>query len=119
MGLANWSVRHDLSITLTHFVCKCIQIYAVIACTPIGVASLLAATILKSCSIISLLKALALYVATVIGGFLIHSTILLPLTLMVLSQNNPIKVIKYVVAAPPSLMFKRFDLAKKVQLVVG
>ncbi|KAG0602013.1 hypothetical protein M758_11G154600 [Ceratodon purpureus] len=69
-------------------------IYAVIACTPIGVASLLASTILKSCSIISLLKALALYVATVLGGFIIHSTILLPITLMVLSQNNPFKVIK-------------------------
>lgn len=52
-------------------------IYAVIACTPIGVASLLASTILKSCSIISLLKALALYVATVLGGFLIHSFVLL------------------------------------------
>lgn len=69
-------------------------IYAVIACTPIGVASLLASTILKSCSIISLLKALALYVATVLGGFLIHSFVLLPLTLIVLSQNNPIKVIR-------------------------
>lgn len=69
-------------------------IYAVIACTPIGVASLLAGTILKSCSIISLLKALALYVATVLGGFVIHATILLPITLIVLSRNNPFKVIK-------------------------
>jgi Na+/H+-dicarboxylate symporter len=51
---------------------------------------------LKSCSIISLLKALALYVATVLGGFVIHATILLPITLMVLSRNNPFKVIKYV-----------------------
>lgn len=71
------------------------QIYVVIACTPIGVASLLASTILKSCSIISLLKALALYVVTVLGGFVIHSTILLPITLIVLSQNNPFKVLRY------------------------
>lgn len=72
----------------------CAQIYAVIACTPVGIASLLASTILKSCSLITLLKALALYVATVLGGFLIHTSVLLPLTLLILSQQNPIKVFK-------------------------
>lgn len=69
-------------------------IYVVIACTPIGIASLLTSTILKSCSIITLLKSLALYVGTVIGGFVIHSLVLLPLTLMVLSQSNPLKVLR-------------------------
>nr|XP_024363269.1 excitatory amino acid transporter 4-like isoform X2 [Physcomitrium patens] len=41
-------------------------IYMVIAVTPLGVASLLASTILKSCSLVELIKALALYVGTVI-----------------------------------------------------
>lgn len=69
-------------------------IYMVIAMTPIGVASLLASTILKSCSLVELIKALALYVTTVIVGFGLHSCVVIPTVVFLLSQRNPLKVFR-------------------------
>lgn len=69
-------------------------IYMVIAVTPLGVASLLASTILKSCSLVELIKALALYVGTVIVGFGLHSCVVIPTVVFVLSQQNPFKIFR-------------------------
>lgn len=69
-------------------------IYMVIAMTPIGVASLLASTILKSCSLLELVKALALYVTTVIVGFGLHSCVVIPTVVFLLSQRNPFNIVR-------------------------
>ncbi|EFJ06448.1 hypothetical protein SELMODRAFT_430694 [Selaginella moellendorffii] len=55
-------------------------ILGVIAFTPFGVASLACKTLLKACNVFHLLKALGVDVGTVIGGFLLHSLAVLPLT---------------------------------------
>ena len=72
-----------------------LQIYMVIAMTPIGVASLLASTILKSCNLLELVKALALYVSTVIVGLGLHSCVVIPTVVFLLSRQNPLKVFRY------------------------
>ncbi|MCO5569589.1 hypothetical protein L7F22_023305 [Adiantum nelumboides] len=69
-------------------------VFAVILFTPVGVASLIAKTILNACSISVLLKSLGLYIATVLSGLLIHATIILPTTLFLLSGRNPAGVFK-------------------------
>ncbi|KAG0584743.1 hypothetical protein KC19_3G231300 [Ceratodon purpureus] len=69
-------------------------IYMVIAMTPIGVASLLASTILKSCNLLELVKALLLYVTTVIVGFGLHSCVVIPTVVFLLSQQNPLKIFR-------------------------
>jgi len=69
-------------------------IYMVIAMTPIGVASLLASTILKSCSLLELIKALALYVTTVLVGFGLHSCVVIPTVVFLLSRRNPLNVFR-------------------------
>jgi Na+/H+-dicarboxylate symporter len=71
----------------------------VIAMTPIGVASLLASTILKSCSLVELVKALALYVGTVIVGFGLHSCVVIPTVVFLLSQQNPLKIFRYAIVS--------------------
>ncbi|EFJ34670.1 hypothetical protein SELMODRAFT_438697 [Selaginella moellendorffii] len=69
-------------------------IFVVVMFTPVGVASLIAGTILKACNAVHLLKSLGFYMATVLGGFFIHSTLVLPLTVFLLSRQNPLKVFK-------------------------
>ena len=70
------------------------QIYIVIYCTPIGIASLIAKTILSACAITHLLKALALYLGTVFAGFAIHGLIVLPIILLILARVNPLGTIR-------------------------
>ncbi|KAI5069509.1 hypothetical protein GOP47_0016140 [Adiantum capillus-veneris] len=62
--------------------------------TPVGVASLIAKTILNACSIHLLLKSLGLYIVTVLSGLVIHSFIILPLTVFILSRRNPVRVFR-------------------------
>ncbi|EFJ37026.1 hypothetical protein SELMODRAFT_403919 [Selaginella moellendorffii] len=69
-------------------------IFAVITLTPIGVASLTANALLKACDVFRLLKALGLFVGTVLGGLMLHSLILLPLMVMLLSRRNPFNALK-------------------------
>ncbi|KAJ7207655.1 hypothetical protein O6H91_Y483000 [Diphasiastrum complanatum] len=69
-------------------------IFAVITCTPIGVASLIASTILKACKVVHLLKALGLFISTVLVGFFIHSLLILPLTVVLLSKRSPLKIFR-------------------------
>ncbi|XP_024525560.1 excitatory amino acid transporter 4 isoform X1 [Selaginella moellendorffii] len=69
-------------------------IFAVITLTPIGVASLTASALLKACDVFRLLKALGLFVGTVLGGLMLHSLILLPLMVMLLSRRNPFNALK-------------------------
>ncbi|BBM98413.1 hypothetical protein MPTK1_1g13310 [Marchantia polymorpha subsp. ruderalis] len=69
-------------------------ILAVIAFTPVGVASLIASTILNACNLGGLLKALGLYVGTVLAGFFVHSLVVLPTTLIILSGQNPVKAFR-------------------------
>ncbi|CAM6128540.1 unnamed protein product [Calypogeia fissa] len=69
-------------------------IRCVIAFAPIGVASLIAATILKACNLGGLLKALGLYVGTVLSGFFVHAVVVLPLTMFILSRQNPFRAFK-------------------------
>ncbi|EFJ08737.1 hypothetical protein SELMODRAFT_428676 [Selaginella moellendorffii] len=68
-------------------------ILGVIAFSPFGVASLACKTLLKACNVFHLLKALGVDVGTVIGGFLLHSLVVLPLTVVLLSQKNPFKLL--------------------------
>eukprot|EP00250_Pteridium_aquilinum_P018171 c23976_g2_i2 orf=504-1859(-) len=72
---------------------------AVILCTPVGVASLIAKTILNACSISLLLKSLGLYIVTVLSGLLIHSIVILPITVFLLSRRNPARVFRSFVPA--------------------
>lgn len=69
-------------------------VLAVILVTPVGVASLIAKTILNACSIGLLLKSLGLYIVTVLSGLLIHSIVVLPFTVFLLSRQNPIQVFR-------------------------
>ncbi|KAI5074513.1 hypothetical protein GOP47_0010474 [Adiantum capillus-veneris] len=69
-------------------------VFAVILFTPVGVASLIAKTILNACSISLLLKSLGLYIVTVLSGLLIHSIIVLPTTVFLLSGRNPARVFR-------------------------
>ncbi|XP_024540264.1 neutral amino acid transporter B(0) isoform X3 [Selaginella moellendorffii] len=70
-------------------------IFAVITLTPIGVASLTANALLKACDVFRLLKALGLFVGTVLGGLMLHSLILLPLMVMLLSRRNPFNALNF------------------------
>ncbi|EIE22044.1 Sodium:dicarboxylate symporter [Coccomyxa subellipsoidea C-169] len=70
------------------------MIYLVIYCTPVGIASLIAQTILKACNITALLKSLGLYVGTILIGFGIHAFVALPLTIFILTRINPYRVMK-------------------------
>lgn len=74
-------------------------VFAVIMFTPVGVASLIAKTILNACSISLLVKALGLYIVTVLSGLLIHSLIILPITVFLLSGRNPVRVFRSFVPA--------------------
>ncbi|MCO5546782.1 hypothetical protein L7F22_000218 [Adiantum nelumboides] len=69
-------------------------VFVVILVTPVGVASLIAKTILNACSIHLLLKSLGLYIVTVLSGLLIHSFVILPLTVFILSRQNPVRVFR-------------------------
>ncbi|KAG6557518.1 hypothetical protein Mapa_000792 [Marchantia paleacea] len=69
-------------------------IFLVILITPIGIASWIATTILKACSITHLLKSLGLFVVTVLTSLALHFFIALPLTLLVLSRANPLRAFK-------------------------
>lgn len=73
---------------------SCAQIYLVIYCTPVGIASLIAQTILKACNITSLLKSLGLYVGTILIGFGIHALVALPITIFVLTRLNPYRIMR-------------------------
>ena len=72
----------------------CVQIYLVIYCTPVGIASLIAQTILRACNITQLLKSLGLYVGTILIGFALHGFVLLPLTLLALTWKNPFGIMR-------------------------
>ncbi|KAH7300017.1 hypothetical protein KP509_24G041200 [Ceratopteris richardii] len=69
-------------------------VFAIILVTPVGVASLIAKTILNACSIQLLLRSLGLYMVTVLGGLLVHTFITLPFTVFVLSRQNPVYVFR-------------------------
>lgn len=71
-----------------------LQIYLVIYCTPVGIASLIAQTILRACNITQLLKSLGLYVGTILIGFALHGFVLLPLTLLALTWKNPFSIMR-------------------------
>ena len=81
--------------------CCSLQIYLVIYFTPIGIASLIAKTILSACAIGHLIQALALYLGTVLAGFAIHGFIVLPLILLGLARVNPLKTIRWVLVPYP------------------
>eukprot|EP00246_Nothoceros_aenigmaticus_P011494 TRINITY_DN3143_c0_g1_i3.p1 TRINITY_DN3143_c0_g1~~TRINITY_DN3143_c0_g1_i3.p1 ORF type:complete len:400 (+),score=41.73 TRINITY_DN3143_c0_g1_i3:280-1479(+) len=74
-------------------------IHAVIVMTPVGIASLIASTILSACNLVHLLRALAEYVGTIIGAFAIHVFIVLPITLLVMSRRNPFTVFRHFLPA--------------------
>jgi solute carrier family 1 (high affinity glutamate transporter) protein 2 len=57
---------------------------------------LIAKTILNACSISLLFRSLGLYIVTVLTGFLIHSTVILPLTVFILSRQYPIQIFRSV-----------------------
>ena len=69
------------------------QIYLVIYTSPVGIASLIAKTILSACNLGTLLKSLALYLVTILAGFAIHGLIALPLVIFLLTRLNPLKVL--------------------------
>ncbi|KAK9909594.1 hypothetical protein WJX75_004641 [Coccomyxa subellipsoidea] len=70
------------------------MIYLVIYCTPVGIASLIAQTILKACNIVTLLKSLGLYVGTILIGFGIHALVALPITVFALTRQNPFRIMR-------------------------
>eukprot|EP00798_Chlamydomonas_sp_ICE-L_P022018 gene22018-29077_t len=72
----------------------------VIYCAPVGIASIIASTIWSANDILMLFKALAVYLAIIMGVLLIHSTITLPAYCLILARRNPLTVFK---AASPAI----------------
>lgn len=62
--------------------------------SPVGIASLIAAKILEISDIVSTVRMLAIYMATVIIGLAIHLFITLPLIYFLASRKNPYKFMK-------------------------
>ncbi|KAH7300026.1 hypothetical protein KP509_24G041400 [Ceratopteris richardii] len=88
--------RGELVIQLIEVINEAIMklVFAIILVTPVGVASLVANTILSACNILLLLKSLGLYMVTVVVGLFIHTFIILPLTVVILSRQNPVHVFR-------------------------
>eukprot|EP00897_Mesotaenium_endlicherianum_P006891 jgi/Mesen1/622/ME000108S10779 len=70
------------------------MILAVIWLTPVGVGSLIAGTVLRACHLAELASSLALYVATILTGFVLHTCIVLPTLLRLFTGRNPFHTIR-------------------------
>ncbi len=70
------------------------MVTAVLWTSPIGIASLIAASICRACNLASTLAALGLWVVTVLLGLLLQGGLVLPAALWGCTRNSPWATIK-------------------------
>ena len=67
------------------------MVSAVLWISPVGVASLIAASIVSACNLLQTLVALGFWVLTVLAGLLLFAAVLLPLLCWALTRSNPLR----------------------------
>ncbi|KAL4854233.1 Excitatory amino acid transporter [Chlorella vulgaris] len=78
------------------------MVMAALWVSPLGIGSLIAASILKACDLLGTLAALGLWVATVVSGLAIFTCLVLPLALWATTGRSPLAVAR--LFAQPLLM---------------
>lgn len=67
---------------------------AVLWVSPIGIASLIAASIVNACDLLQTLSGLGLWVLTVLLGLTVFAAVILPLLLWAVTRTSPLKFLR-------------------------
>lgn len=67
---------------------------AVLWISPLGVASLIAASVAGACDLLHTVAALGLWVLTVLLGLLVFAVVLLPILLWLTTRGNPLRFLR-------------------------